>query len=476
MEQIKFYIDNIEPKLLDTISGKPRELIDLIRFGKCTTKEALVAALYDGPWCEYNYATLKRRTKRVLEAMFILNPVKNNNKARGKMQECRKLYLLAMSLIEQGQREEAKKKLLRAQRIAVEYNFTLLAYNCTVELMNDAGINRRAKKFGEYRKQKEVLFKDLEAERLAEEYYYEVALYVNKKRGIKEELFSDMINKLDTFSCTTTKFLEYYYMICVFRDLNVVDYAAIKRDAKTALDMLEGKKGVYNSTLQMLTKNKGFAHIALGEYEEAARLLSEAAQYAPAGSYNQGIIYYYQALNALHMGEYYLAYKLFRAHKDTKYETLQEQWIILGAYLYFLNKVGKLDNGAERFSIGKYLNETLSTAHDKTGNRVNSLIGELLVYLAKHRGKFIDRVGAIKQYNYQYLKGRDTQRARWFIQILCMAAEVDFDMARLQEKARKQFENLEQYPVHMGANLSIELIPFLKLLEMVMGLLQRKAA
>ena len=123
---------------------------------------------------------------------------------------------------------------------------------------------------------------------------------------------------------------------------------------------------MYNSTLQFLTKNKGLAHIALGEYEEAARLLSEAEQYAPAGSYNRGIIYYYQAVNALHMGEYYRAYELFRANKDTKYETLQEQWIILGAYLYFLNKVGKLDNGAERFSIGKYLNETLRSCLNLT--------------------------------------------------------------------------------------------------------------
>ncbi len=475
MDQIKFYMANIEPKLLDTVSGKPRELIELLRSGKFTTKKELITELYDGKWSEYNFANLKSRTKRVLEALFILNPVKKTNETLSKLQECRKLYLLAISLIERFRREEAKKMLLRAQRIAVEYNLTLLAYNCTVELMNDAGINRRAKKFEAYKEQKDVLFKDLEAERIAEEYYYKAILCMNKRRGVKEELFSDLIKKLDTLPCKTTKFMD-YYSILLYRDLNVVDYTAIKQHAKIALEILREKKGVYNSTLQFLTKSKGLAHIALGEYEEATRLLSEAEQYAPTGSYNRGIIYYYQAVNALHMGEYALAYKLFRANKDTKYETLQEQWIILGAYLYFLNKVGKLDNGAERFSIGKYLNDTLSTAHDKTGNRVNSLIGELLVYLVRNKGTFIDRVGAIKQYNYQYLKGTDTQRARWFIRLLCMLAEVDFDVARLQEKGQKQLENLEQYPVHMGANLSIELIPYMALLRMVMGQLQRKAA
>ena len=109
MEEIKFYMANIEPKLLDTVSGKPRELIELLRSGKFTRKDELIAELYDGPWSDHNYATLKRRTKRVLEAMFILNPVKKENETLGKLQECRKLYHLAMHLIERFEREKAKK-------------------------------------------------------------------------------------------------------------------------------------------------------------------------------------------------------------------------------------------------------------------------------------------------------------------------------------------------------------------------------
>ena len=42
--------------------------------------------------------------------------------------------------------------------------------------MNDAGINRRTQKFEAYKKQKDALFKDLEAERVAEEYYYRVII------------------------------------------------------------------------------------------------------------------------------------------------------------------------------------------------------------------------------------------------------------------------------------------------------------
>ncbi len=476
MEQIKFYIENIEPNLLNTLSGKPRALIDLIRSGMACEK-TLRAELYGGgKWSRENYTILKGRTRDILEPFFLLNSSRTKSKTLCKLQKCRQLYHLSMTLIEQGQREKAKKMLLKARIISVEYNFTLLAWNCTVELMNDAGINRRSNKFEQYKKQKDALFQDLTAECLAEEYYYKVVLHANKKRGIKEELFSEMIKKLDTFSCTTTKFVEYYYMIRISQDLNAVDYLAIRKNAKTALEILQDRKGVYNSILQFFTKNKGLAHVALGEYDAAAQLLSEAEQYAPVGSSNKGIIYYYQALNAMHSGDYYRAYELFRANKDFKDETLQEQWIILGAYLYFLRHVGKLDNGADRFSIGKYLNETLSTVHDKTGNRVNTLIGELLVYLVKDRDKFIDRVEAIKQYNYQYLKGTDTRRARWFFRILCMLPQVDFDLNRLRKKAAKLFENLKTYPVHMGANLSIELIPYGVLLEMILGQLQRKAA
>ena len=392
------------------------------------------------------------------------------------MQQSRKLYHLSMHFIEQSKREVAKKMLLQSFEIATEYGFTLLAYNCATELMIDASMNRKASKFEFYKKKKDELFADLKAEDFIQECYFRIALHVNKNRGVKEDLFSEMLNKLDEYYCTSTKFVQYYYMICTFKNLNSTDYPRIKKEAGYALEILRERKGVYKSILQFFSKNKAFAHIALKENEEARQLLLEAEKYSQAYSYNLGILKYYQAINELHIGNYETVYELYRSNKKNKYETLSEQWTILGAYLYYLKRVGKLETGIDRFSIGKYLNETVGNVHDKTGNKVNILIGELLVYLVKNRGKFIDRVESINKYSYKNLKSKDTQRAKWFIRILCMLPRANFNSVKLKRIARRQIENLREHPVYLGDNLSIEIIPFEYLLETVIEQLDRKVA
>lgn len=148
----------------------------------------------------------------------------------------------------------------------------------------------------------------------------------------------------------------------------------------------------------------------------------------------------------------------------------------MGAYFYFLHRVGQLDAEYTRFSVGKYLNETVAIAHDKTGSNVNILIGELLVYLVKDRGRFIGRVEAVNNYSYRHLKTPATQRARWFIRMLCMIPRADFNFIRLKRIATKQLTNLENYPIHTGDNLSIEMIPFGDLLTMIEVALKKKVA
>jgi len=367
-------------------------------------------------------------------------------------------------------REEAQKMFLKGYVIATNYSFTLLAYNCAVELMKGASIARQPKIFKKYSQLKRTLFAALEAESLAVEYYFMITMQVNRKRGVTEDVFSEVIAELDTFPCTTIRFLEHYHMIRVLRYLNTMNYSAIKQETKNALEILYKKKGVANSALQFFYKDKAIAHIALKEYAKARELLKKAEQYAPVYSRNRGILYYYQAVNELHSGNYAVAYELYKKYRKSKYDTLSEQWAILGAYLYFLSASKKLDVGTDRFSIGKYLNETSETAHDKTGNKINIIIGELMFYFFNDRDKFIDRAEAASKY--PHLNGKGTKRAKAFIKILCAAPKANFNAVALKRIARRQFDNLDRNPLHMGNNISIEIILFGAAGEMVLEVLQ----
>ena len=140
MNQIKFYVSNIDPNLLSSICGRSGELINLIRSGKYLNDEALAAKLFDGKWSHQNYLNLKSRTKKILEAYLLISPSKKDNETRKKMQECRKMYLLAMYFIEHFRRDEAKSLLKKAFTIATEYGFTRIAYDSAVELMAEASM------------------------------------------------------------------------------------------------------------------------------------------------------------------------------------------------------------------------------------------------------------------------------------------------------------------------------------------------
>lgn len=76
----------------------------------------------------------------------------------------------------------------------------------------------------------------------------------------------------------------------------------------------------------------------------------------------------------------------------------------------------------------------------------------------------------------QYFKGKETRRARWFIHILCLLPRANFHPIALLRHAKKQIDNLEKHPIYMGDNLSIEIVPFGDLLEILLKQLAVRAA
>ena len=167
MKQLKFYIENIDSNLLNTVGGRAGQLIQLIRSGSYLNEEALAAQLFSGKWEHQNYLNVKNKAKKILEAYFMMSPPKKNNEILKKLQRCRKFYFLGMSFIESFKREEAKKMMEEAYKIAVEYGFTRLAYDSAIELMIDASLNKKAAKFRHYSEEIRRLETDLQAERVA---------------------------------------------------------------------------------------------------------------------------------------------------------------------------------------------------------------------------------------------------------------------------------------------------------------------
>lgn len=242
-----------------------------------------------------------------------------------------------------------------------------------------------------------------------------------------------------------------------------------------ALIFFADKKGVFSSHYQYLYSKIGIAQMALGRYEEAGKHLRIAGSYAPRKSYNDYLVRLYQTINALHCGEYKEAYDLYReSYKKCKFPLIRQQFAIIEAYLCFLAHHKHLQ--LERiFRLGKYLNENILSQSNKQGGNIAIMIAELLIYLTRDRGKFIDRVEAINSYSYRHLRSPDTRRAKQFIKILCMLPRVDFNYDALLRRCQKPIDYLHKTPVSIGQNITIiEILPFHLLLNMILKIVLKK--
>ncbi|MEO1628184.1 MAG: tetratricopeptide repeat protein, partial [Bacteroidota bacterium] len=287
--------------------------------------------------------------------------------------------------------------------------------------------------------------------------------------------YFDAINSIEQLNGTSIQYYSHLFRLKILLGVQQGDYPAVSQQCKKALQFFAGRKGVHSSTFQFLHLKKGISHMVQSDYRKAGRSFSQAAKLAPVKSVNDYISRLYLALNAIHAKNYTEAYEIYRANRKCKFAPIREQFTIIEAYMCFLAHEGYLQLD-RRFRIGKYLNETFQAQANKQGDNINILIAELLVYYARDREKFIDRVDAVKRYSYQYLKTTETQRAKHFMKILCLLPKANFHIPTLRRLAKRHIDWLDDHPLHVGNNFAIEIIPFDDLLKMILGKAERKMA
>ena len=476
METLKAYFSSIDPQLFNHVRGRPKEFIDLYREQNFINEQVFEKALCGNQYNEKYYSELKSRTLKILQAFAIVSDEKGEILVNKNFHKAQKKYLLGHKFLTKGQRKEGIRLLKQAYQIAVDFDFSHLACELASILYHDHVYYNKSKRMANFyaNKMKEFL-QNYTAEKEAEYFFFNIVGNVNKLTSIK--LLEDAYHNILQNKGNSVKYNVYAATLDVLCGLYLGEHERVINRCKNVLNHFETKKGVYHSHYLFFFRNKGTAQTALQEYEGASESYQKAEKYTSNIPYNFYTLQFYKTLNALHAGQYKLAYDLYQKNKRCKVENIRQQFAIVEAYLYFLYYIGYLHMD-KKFRVGKYLNETFKAQQNKQVDNVNIIIAELLVYLIKNRGKFIDRIEAVQDYSKRHLKNKETRRARWFIKILCLMAhpKVNFHPVALQRRAKQFIDLLKKNPARLGENFSGEIIPFEQLLDMILEKVMRKVA
>lgn len=476
MEILKSYFSSIDPMLFNHVSGKPREFIDLFRSENFLNEKVFEKALCGENYNERYYSELKSRTIKILQALVIISDEKGEILVNKNFHKAQKKFLLGHKFLTKGQREEGIRVIKQAYKIAVDFDFSHLACELASILYHDHVYYNRNKRVATFYANKMKFFlNNYSAEKEAEYFFFNVV--GNAEKLTSADLLKKAYDNIAKIKRGSTKYKVYAAILNVLCGFYSGEHKRVIEVCNETLNYFEGRKGVYNSQYYFFIRNKGTAETALGRYEEANRSYERAEKYADNKPHNHCTLQFCKTLNALHAGQYETAYNLYQKNKRCKIESIRQQFAIVEAYLYFLYSTGHL-NMNKKFRLGKYLNETFNAQKNKEVDNVNIIIAELLVYLVKNRGKFIDRIESVQDYSKRHLKSKETRRARWFIKILCLMAhpKVNFHPVALQRRAKQFIYLLKKNPARLGENFSGEIIPFEQLLDMIIEKVMKKAA
>ena len=472
MKSLQAYISSIEPQLLRYITGKKAMLIRAVQEHNFVSEEALIEHICGKKRNRSYYYNLKSKTKKILQALAIVSNSKGESEVKKKLDLCRKNFAIGQKFLGKGERKEGLRLIRQAHRIAVEHDFVHMAAELSSVLYHHHVYYRRNLKMANfYANQVEKYSDEYRTEKKAEHYFYQVIV----SRTLKSAKLKEAIEHVKILKGQSLKYKAYQTMLQVLYGLSIRDYQLIIENCEKVLKYFKSKRGVYISYYHFFLTNMGVAQIATRNYEKAENTFTKAQKYVHPKTVNERVLSLYKTINALHAGQYQIAYQLYRQNRNCRFEDIRQQFAIIQAYLCFLSHMGYLHMDG-RFRLGKYLNETFKAQSDKQGSNITILIAELLVHLARDRGKFIDRVEAVNNYSYRHLKGEDTKRAKRFIKILCILPRANFNPVALRRIAARQIQYLEEHPIHMGENVAIEIIPFGDLLGMIMQQLEQKVA
>ncbi len=462
--------------------------------GKYKSREEAIYDIYHDIGTVEKWRSLKHDLKnKLFNAVFILASTKTRiNDLRSAHTYTHKQYALVKLLVQFGARKTAMNLAEKIYKIATKYQFTEIQLLLSQILKIYFSLyNLNQKKYNKYSTAYDKAKTILDAEEFVLDCISRQNLLTLKSKTSKieiEEYFDTKINELSRLKANINSFnfqRSYYTFLVKFAELlpNRLSLLEVSREAVKYFDTVPFATYPVYFTFHLKILKNSILEKDANQATEIFDRYKEKFQNIPN---NRFALYYYYLIYNLHLKDYNLSFQLiFEIKNDRNFKKLSpvniQSSLLLEAYIHFLLNIGKINPSKtkidpakiKKFRINKFLNDIPGHSKLKTGSNISILIIHVLHLLQmKKHDAIIDRVEALNQYCYRYLKNDETLRYNCFIKMLIQMTKADFNRIRTIRYSEKLIKRLATAPLDQsGISLETEIIPFEDLWEMVLDLL-----
>ena len=149
-------------------------------------------------------------------------------------------------------------------------------------------------------------------------------------------------------------------------------------------------------------------------------------------------------------------------------ELYKQPWYLKEAFCHFLFRIGKIDEDVisnskmRQFRISRFMNEVSEFSKDKRGLNITiNIIQMIFLIVDNEYDKVLDKLAALKQYNFRYLKRPEYIRSSTFIKMLLKIPECNYDPEIIGIKTINLQNILKDNPLDFSEkSMSIEILPY----------------
>ncbi|MEM6396088.1 MAG: hypothetical protein AAF741_07050 [Bacteroidota bacterium] len=499
MLQLQELIDYVTPSSLNRISlfrnsGKGKNSLLSKLYQSLSNKEVQTdkeaSEVLFGKAQDLRYAKLKYRLKQQLINTVLM--VEPKEKSRGNYNEIFTNLRKQLCVADIMRRENkysvvfdiVKKVFAQAQKAEM----TSISLHCTQLMLSYYHFKKHdlaeSKKYIELAK---TFNKLNNAEVDAFTSYFEmIDCVLNTQIPTKEkvEIAETLLKKLDDKhkGVSTIDFDNHYYFIKISSKAYSKDYLAVMSICEDQIRKLEKKPfypraHVRNYLFQIM--NASLPTRAYSSGKSAYERFLEEVDIGKRPWFRAKQFYIYLAI---HSEDYSLAYDTCNSIIDhSKFkdqaEDIKERFLLLRAYLYWLDSINVIPEERKSFRLGKFLNEMPEFSKDRLRFNIPILVIQVLwIIHRKAYDKADERLTSLQRYADRYLKKiPDLSRTYHFLKAITKLRVARFNRTRFEERTSDFMKKLQENPSTANPDaIEIEIVPYDRLYTLLLDQLDNK--